>query len=209
MTRAGNREKTRLALLAAAREVIGECGIRAASVDAISRRAGVTKGAFYYAFASKPALLTELGRSTSVTLLDHGADLLNMDAAGAAAALAQAVAASRDELLFQVELWLYAARDDDMRRTLQHALVSYSGQLEDALRSVDAREAATTALSTRSLLLGLVLQMLLDENLPRDRVAAVLERHLNTLANTSGTAAHEQATRPRVPKSTTETIKGD
>src|SRR3954451_23011976 len=87
MTRAGDREKTRLALLTAAREVIAESGVSGASVEAISRRAGVTKGAFYYAFENKSALLTELGSNASVTILGHGADLLHVDPEAAAAAL--------------------------------------------------------------------------------------------------------------------------
>jgi AcrR family transcriptional regulator len=178
MTRAGDREKTRVALLAAAREVIAEAGMSGASVEAISRRAGVTKGAFYYAFANKAALLTELGRASSVTILGHGADLLRVDAEQAATALLEAVHTSREQLLFQVELWLYASRNEDVRQQLKQALIGFTGPLEQALDDAHVAEAATAALATRSLLIGLVLHMVIDDSLSVERIADVLGRQL-------------------------------
>ena len=58
------REQTRARLLDAAHEVFAEVGMDAASVEAISERAGFTRGAFYSNFESKEelflALITQL-----------------------------------------------------------------------------------------------------------------------------------------------------
>ena len=167
--------------MAAARDIIAQCGTAGASVEAISRRAGVTKGAFYYAFASKAALLTELGRSSAVTLLGHGTNLLSLPADAAAKDFYDSVRASRAELVFQVELWLYASRDEGMRRALTEALSEFGNQLEEALTQASVTDASTKALATRSLLTGLALQMVLDDTLTADRVAPVLARHLHSI----------------------------
>ncbi len=55
-----NAEATRLALLDAAREVFVEAGYQQAGIEAIARKARVTRGAFYHHFADKRALLDAL-----------------------------------------------------------------------------------------------------------------------------------------------------
>jgi AcrR family transcriptional regulator len=54
--RAEYTEATRLALLAAAREAFASDGYQAAAIEAISRSARVTRGAFYHHFDDKKAL---------------------------------------------------------------------------------------------------------------------------------------------------------
>jgi len=49
-------DATRLALVTAARELFGERGYAATSIDEVAARAGVTKGAFYHHFAGKANL---------------------------------------------------------------------------------------------------------------------------------------------------------
>jgi len=49
-------DATRLALVVAARELFGERGYAATSIDEVASRAGVTKGAFYHHFAGKADL---------------------------------------------------------------------------------------------------------------------------------------------------------
>lgn len=51
---------TRISLLRAAANVVDEVGVAAASMDAISQRAGTSKGALYFHFRSKDLLLAEL-----------------------------------------------------------------------------------------------------------------------------------------------------
>jgi AcrR family transcriptional regulator len=53
-------DATRLALVAAARELFGERGYAATSIDEVASRAGVTKGAFYHHFAGKADLFQEV-----------------------------------------------------------------------------------------------------------------------------------------------------
>lgn len=60
-----SRADTQQRLVAAAREVFAEHGIRGASVSAICARAGFTRGAFYSNHASKEELFLELYRSES------------------------------------------------------------------------------------------------------------------------------------------------
>lgn len=56
-THAERREATRKAILDAARDLFGQHGFSAASVDEIAAKAAVAKGAVYHYFATKEALL--------------------------------------------------------------------------------------------------------------------------------------------------------
>ena len=53
-------DATRLALIAAARELFGERGYAATSLDDVAAQAGVTKGALYHHFGSKSSLFQEI-----------------------------------------------------------------------------------------------------------------------------------------------------
>jgi AcrR family transcriptional regulator len=57
------RARTRIALLAAALQVIEEKGFAAASLDEIATRAGMTKGAIYSNFGSKADLMLAAARA--------------------------------------------------------------------------------------------------------------------------------------------------
>ena len=56
ISKAVKAEATRQALIRAARELFGEQGYAATSVDEIARQAGVTKGALYHHFRDKDDL---------------------------------------------------------------------------------------------------------------------------------------------------------
>ncbi|MEU4131230.1 TetR/AcrR family transcriptional regulator [Streptomyces wuyuanensis] len=56
LTRAQTQERTRAGVLAAARDEFAEHGFRAARIDAIAERAGLTRGAVYSNFPGKRAL---------------------------------------------------------------------------------------------------------------------------------------------------------
>jgi AcrR family transcriptional regulator len=60
LTRAERQARTRAALLEAAAELVVERGLAGASAEAISARAGFTRGAFYSNFESKEQLFVEL-----------------------------------------------------------------------------------------------------------------------------------------------------
>jgi AcrR family transcriptional regulator len=60
LTRAEQTERNRERLVAAAREVFGEAGYAKATLDAISERAGFSKGVVYSQFASKADLFLVL-----------------------------------------------------------------------------------------------------------------------------------------------------
>jgi AcrR family transcriptional regulator len=53
-------DATRMALLAAAREMFGESGYAATSIEEVAARAGVTKGAVYHHFGGKATLFQEV-----------------------------------------------------------------------------------------------------------------------------------------------------
>lgn len=53
-------DATRLALIAAARELFGERGYAATSLDDVAAQAGVTKGALYHHFGGKASLFQEV-----------------------------------------------------------------------------------------------------------------------------------------------------
>jgi AcrR family transcriptional regulator len=53
-------DATRLALLSAARELFGENGYLATSIEEVAARAGVTKGAIYHHFGGKATLFQEV-----------------------------------------------------------------------------------------------------------------------------------------------------
>ncbi len=53
-------DATRLALVAAARELFGERGYAATSIEEVAARAGVTKGAVYHHFGGKATLFQEV-----------------------------------------------------------------------------------------------------------------------------------------------------
>ena len=66
--RGNKRERTRQALIAAASEIIAERGFAGASLEAIARRAGVTRGSIYSNFEDRDALLMAAAISQGMTL---------------------------------------------------------------------------------------------------------------------------------------------
>ncbi|MCC5946868.1 MAG: TetR/AcrR family transcriptional regulator [Nitriliruptoraceae bacterium] len=60
-SRAEQQAQTRARLLVAARDVIVEHGLEGAAIDAITSRAGFSRGAFYSNFRDKTDLLVQLG----------------------------------------------------------------------------------------------------------------------------------------------------
>lgn len=181
MTRASDTAATRAALLVGARAVITENGIAKASIDEIARRAGVTKGAFYYAFASKADLLVELAQSLSVVIVSDDVDVNSFNPVEVAEAMLRAAGEARENLVLQLELWLYASRDPKMRERLADILQRSRAELETKL--TDLPQPSQASLVTRSIMSGLMLQLLVDDSISAEDIAGVLATVLLALRN--------------------------
>jgi AcrR family transcriptional regulator len=70
-TQAVRRERTRGALIAAARELFAEKGFADTANDDISDRAGVTRGALYHYFDSKSAVATAVIESLDAEIVER------------------------------------------------------------------------------------------------------------------------------------------
>ncbi|MEC4720811.1 helix-turn-helix domain-containing protein [Noviherbaspirillum sp. CPCC 100848] len=97
-------EATRLALLAAGREAFSQDGYQAAGIEAISRAARVTRGAFYHHFDDKKALF------------DAVVVAMQKEAADAIEQRAKAVPSVWDRLSAGVNAYLDACLDPAYRR---------------------------------------------------------------------------------------------
>ena len=119
--RAATKARTREALLVAARRVFAERGYGPASVEEIARTAGVSVGSVYVHFASKEALFTALVEHQTSADVDHKAALVRGDPQETFDALDRLVcevADSREDALFDAEVWLYAVRHPEFAERL-------------------------------------------------------------------------------------------
>jgi len=113
MQRDQKRAKTRAELIAAASALIQEEGFAAASLDAIARRAGLTKGAIYSNFADKTELLMAV-RADRTPVLRPALELtapLARQLRLFAEALIENLDSIRAESRFVAEYQLYAQTD--------------------------------------------------------------------------------------------------
>ena len=124
LTRAERQTQTRAALLQAAGEVFVERGFHRASVEAITERAGYTRGAFYSNFSSKHELFSELLQSTVYRAyrlmveaqLESDEPVPTARESAKTLALIQAEPVGRWMFRLWLELLLEAGRDEQMRR---------------------------------------------------------------------------------------------
>lgn len=164
-------EETRSRILDAALDCFSERGYDATSVVDICQRAGVSKGAFYYHFASKQALF--------VALLDQWLAALDSRVAVEATTpletlhamvglLQQVFRDARGRLTMYLEFWRQAARDEAIWQAttapFEHYHVLLAGMIEQgiaegSLRPCDPGQAARALVS---LAVGMVLQSALD-----------------------------------------------
>ena len=70
-------DATRLALVVAARDLFGERGYAATSIDEVASRAGVTKGAFYHHFGGKADLFQEVYEQVKREVSDQVVSVFN------------------------------------------------------------------------------------------------------------------------------------
>ena len=111
---------SRAELVEAAAVVFAERGYQAASVDEVIRRARLSKGTFYFNFASKEDLFLAVIKER---LDDPAHELMQITAAAAgdsptsgavSAGLAELFRNERDTLMLLQEYWSHAARDDQL-----------------------------------------------------------------------------------------------
>jgi AcrR family transcriptional regulator len=147
--RSRRKEQTRRQLIQSALAVVAEKGFANASVTEIAERAGLTTGAIYSNFRSKEALLLEL---VEMRLQESIPDPTAPLPAGAPATpelqrlVETAVAAahfadtpdSRPLLMVQIELYLRALRDAELRGEMDAQAVEAARRLGQVLERVEA-----------------------------------------------------------------------
>lgn len=127
LTRAEKQAETRRKLLDAAERVFLRRGLQGSSVEEIAAEAGFTRGAFYSNFADKDELVLALIRQTIRTQVSAAEQAIarmkaaptKLDAADLVGftltAFAESSSGSRETLLTERELLLYAARQPTLR----------------------------------------------------------------------------------------------
>jgi len=163
LTQSERRERTRQALLAAARRVFGRRGFGAATLDEIAEAAGVTRGALYYNFpGGKDDLF--------VTLLEERvaerADAIRArfsDADGDAVGIArdaadewfETVRPNREWRLLAFEFALHAARDRRFAKRYVAAEETIVSAIEDAIGSQIRSTGLAVQIQPRDLAIGI------------------------------------------------------
>jgi AcrR family transcriptional regulator len=170
------RSDARHELLCAAADVVAERGFRDASIDEVAERAGYSKGAVYWHFASKDDLFFALveehvDRPTRemIELLESAPAERDM-APEASRRFAELPARQREWLLLDNEYWSQAVRDPDLRRryakrrrelrqALGRALATRAGTLGAGQIGIEPERVATALIA---LSIGLAQQALVD-----------------------------------------------
>jgi AcrR family transcriptional regulator len=162
----GKRERTRTALIEAAAAEIAQAGLAAASLDAIARRAGMTKGAIYSNFADKAELVTAVRRAKAPKLiprLEAGAPYARQLEL-IAESLIEALPAYREQARLFAEYNTHALADADFGRRLAERYAAQFDRHADLLATCpdppgDPRQVAVLI---QTLCMGFVWQALLS-----------------------------------------------
>ena len=186
LSRKEAQEVTRTRLIEVALQCFARSGFSRASVDAIAKEVGMTKGAVYANFATKEDLF--------LAALDHMMNLqdqsledilakpgqIRLDALRAY--LVQLFAQSHDWRLLVTEFWLHAARDPILQRQfalryqlrrqkIAHFIAQYFSD-EHSTFPLPAEQLASVLIALSN---GLEMQQIIDsEAIPDDLFAVVL-----------------------------------
>lgn len=183
-TKGTKRERTRAALVAAASSVIAEDGFAAASLDAIARRAGMTKGAIYSNFRDKSELLMAVRSSRSPMLrprFEPGATL-ERQLEIIAETLVRELPRIRTEARFISEYALYAQDDPDFGQAVERQYSALFDRTDDYLGHFAAQlliPSRDLMVIIQSLTQGFVQQSFLT---PRDVTPEVILAGFRSLA---------------------------
>lgn len=177
-TRAARAEpgNARGPLLEAAAEVFAERGFRDASVDEIARRAGYSKGAVYWHFASKDELFFELvddrvhGPTHEMIELLESAPRDQDMGPEASRRFVEVLRSERGLLLLLHEYWSQAVRDPELRARYAERQARLRASVAKALRTriehlggpADAFPAELLATAILALAAGLAQERLID-----------------------------------------------
>lgn len=184
-TQVQRKAETRARLLAAAADLFAEQGIDAVSVDAVAEAADRTSGAVYAHFGSKQGLLLALLDSwkDSVLAVLFAEVAVSESPRGQLEAVWANVSDTSDDAsgrwsLLEHELWLRAARDDevaDVIRVREAETRRFSARrLDRWAAAVDARPAAASeelAVLVKALLTGLAMQRRIEPDSVSDDLA--------------------------------------
>ena len=178
--RGDKRERTRAKLIAATLAVIEEAGFDGASLEAIARRAGVTRGSIYSNFAGRDALMLAAVGSQGLHLdRDFSAAVpLKAQLRGfAERLLAQLPAGARGGEMV-IGYALYALKDPEQRAAVAgvygEMFAKIAADLEAQYGGRLAIDAHALALAIQSLAMGVVWQFILSPQAvrPADVIAA-------------------------------------
>ncbi|HEY1427084.1 MAG TPA: TetR/AcrR family transcriptional regulator [Caulobacteraceae bacterium] len=180
-TRRGDkRERTRARLIAATLEVIAEAGFAGASLEAIARRAGVTRGSIYSNFAGRDELmLTAVGSHGMQLDRDFSAAMpLKAQLRGFAERLLGELPAGARGGEMVIGYALYAIKTPEQRAAVGAAygqmFATIAADLEAQYGDRLAIPPHALALAIQSLAMGVVWQFILSPNdvQPADVIAA-------------------------------------
>jgi DNA-binding transcriptional regulator YbjK len=154
-------------ILQATLQLIGEHGLGAVTNRAVAQRAGVSPGSLSYHFPSQTELLREsLLRFVTLEAERLGALADGLEGATAdldeVAAAVQAVVqnADRHEQLAQMELYLQAARDPELRDVADRAFAAYDAAARAVLTALGVADPEPLVPATIALVDGFELRRL-------------------------------------------------
>ncbi|MHB8681036.1 MAG: TetR/AcrR family transcriptional regulator [Acidimicrobiales bacterium] len=194
-TQTERKAETRGRLLEAAAGLFAEYGVDAVSVDAVAEAAGRTSGAVYAHFGSKQgmllALLDEAAHSLVAVIaaeFELATTLEERLRAVASNVIVQPSEPTRRLLLLERELWLRAARDEEIASALRarwreaHDRMArgFAEWIASGLLQSDT-DPVTLATAFRALVVGLEMQQRIDGALDTDRATAALGAMLGVL----------------------------
>ncbi len=173
------RERTRTALIEAARQVFVRRGFTGASLDEIAETAGFTRGAIYKNFADKEELFLAVFDQINERVLNAFAQMLEQGVSAAFDAHALA------------KMWAKLIADTDLQ-TLELEFRLYEIRNPSARERADAqrrrnRELVTRFIEDNTAALGITLK------LPADTVAGILLSTSDVFAHASQVDAKEVA----------------
>jgi AcrR family transcriptional regulator len=175
--RGDKRERTRAALIEAVWAIADEQGFSAASLEAVARRAGMTRGAIYSNFASRAELLLAAAgaRGLKISYDFSRPGTLRQQLRWFAEGLIAALPNARGTQRWHAELMVQVAADPALR---DHVAQVFAGGFDQMAGQFHAHhgdrlaiEPLALALAVQSLAMGVVYQAILSpEAVSRERV---------------------------------------
>jgi AcrR family transcriptional regulator len=177
--RGDKRQRTRQALIAATLDVIAETGFAGASLEAIARRAGVTRGSIYSNFVGRDELMMAAVASQGMTLDRDFSQPMPLDAQlrRFAENLLEQIPAAAGGGSLVIEFQIYAMSQPQLRAQLAATYEAMFGQIASQLAAQYGEQLLISpralALAIQALAMGLVWQFMLTPTaVSRDEVIA-------------------------------------